>query len=306
MLPYPERPASTADDEARADISLRYEDISQDGRLTLLGMPHTIGRVVWRQMLQRHGLGTTREKSGAITVLTRLVLEGDDEPIAINKPIHVVGAWQLAHARAPSGEMDRLFLNMWSELRGPRARPVGPPPPGAGEEVRVGRLFAEHVFTRPFGPPGERKVVRLDAPGLPEVPEARWDWRPPATAMALPDGAQPLDLLAADPVPLAFGLDHCDSNQHVNSLVYPRMFTDAALRRFAALGRPTKVLARRADIGFRKPCFAGDRVRVTLQAFELDGRLGATGCFVPEADAAAAAGDVALAKAHCFVSMVFG
>ena len=304
MEPLPERPASSAADEARAAIYLRYEDISQDGRLTLLGMPHTLGRVVWREILARHALGTVRERSGAISILTRLILDGDDEPIVINRPVEVIGAWQLAHARTTAGDVDRIFLNLWSELRGQRGRGFGPPPPGAGEEVRVGRLFAEHVFTRLFAAPGARKVVRLDAPGLVEVPEPRWDWRPPATAMALPIGAQPLDALTADAVPLVFGLDHCDSNQHVNSLVYPRMFTDAALRRFAALGQPTRVLARRADVAFRKPCFAGDQVRIVMQAFTLDGRIGAAGCFVPEADVTAVAAEGG-ATAHCFVSMTF-
>src|SRR5258708_31906958 len=35
----------------------------------------------------------------------------------------------------------------------------------------VGRIFAEHVLSRPFSPPAERKVTRLDAPGVPEIPE---------------------------------------------------------------------------------------------------------------------------------------
>ena len=78
-----------------------------------------------------------------------------------------------------------------------------------------------------------------------------------------------------------FGLGHTDSNQHVNSLVYPRFFEDAALRRLAALGLPTAAMPVYLDIAYRKPCFAGDRMRIDLTTFELDGRHGARGAFVP-------------------------
>jgi hypothetical protein len=65
----------------------------------------------------------------------------------------------------------------------------------------------------------------------------------------------------------AFGLDHTDSNQHVNSLVYPRLFAEAALRRLAELERPRRLLIRALDIAYRKPSFAGDRVRIHTRLF---------------------------------------
>jgi hypothetical protein len=98
---------------------------------------------------------------------------------------------------------------------------------------------------------------------------------------------------------------HTDSNQHVNSLVYPRLFEDAALRRFAALGRlKPPVLSRHVEAAFRKPCFAGETYAVALQAFTLEGRLGAVGKFVSQADASSEEG-LRKAKGHCFVRMAF-
>ena len=61
-----------------------------------------------------------------------------------------------------------------------------------------------------------------------------------------------------DPTPLPLGLAHTDANQHVNSLVYPRLFEEAVLRRLATLGKPTALLTRRAEVAFRKPAFAGE------------------------------------------------
>ena len=46
----------------------------------------------------------------------------------------------------------------------------------------------------------------------------------PESVGALPEGAVPLDYcLRVHPTPIAFGLAHTDSNQHVNSLVYPHL-----------------------------------------------------------------------------------
>jgi hypothetical protein len=68
-----------------------------------------------------------------------------------------------------------------------------------------------------------------------------------------------------------FTLDQTDSNQHVNSLVYIRLFHDAINRRLAAAGQPLlQVRSRAVDIAYRKPCFAGDKVRAQLRLFQHD------------------------------------
>jgi hypothetical protein len=162
--------------------------------------------------------------------------------------------------------------------------------------VLAGHLFAEHTFTRPFAPPGQRRVSRLEVPGFPEVPEARHDAQPPATAAEAPAGARWLGELAPDPAEIAFTLDQTDSNQHVNSLVYIRIFLDAAARRLAAGGHPVVVLSRAVDIAFRKPCFAGDRVRAHVRLFEADGGIGAAG-FI--------AGPGEEARPRCYVRVTY-
>ncbi len=117
--------------------------------------------------------------------------------------------------------------------------------------------------------------------------------------MRIPDGATLLDdSLRPDIVPIAFGLNHTDSNQHINSLVYPRLFEGAALRRLSTHGVPSKLLARHVEIAYRKPFFVGQIARIHLQAFDSDEGLGVVGCFTEEKDSTTA-------KAHCYIRMHF-
>jgi hypothetical protein len=280
---------------------LRYEDVSQDGRLVLLAIPYAIGGVFWMRLASTSDVARLTH-AGVVPILTRLVIEGGSGPISIRKPLDGEGRYQLAHGVDAGGAVERLYLNVWVSLSAPRGRTHGPPPDGAGETLAVGRVFAEHVFTRPFAPAGERKVLRLDLDGTPPVPPARWPPRPPEAVLALPDGAEPLDeALAVDAAPIAFGLDHTDSNQHVNSLVYPRLFLEAALRRFAAHGRHGPLLARRLEVAYRKPCFAGDRARMLVRAYMHEGLPGAVGALVADgADPLAAA-----ARPHCTLQARF-
>jgi hypothetical protein len=165
--------------------------------------------------------------------------------------------------------------------------------------------LAEHVLTRPLAVAGDRRVTSLDFGGappthgtLPALPRFE-------SISAMPEGATPLEpAMRLDPVPLAFGLVHTDSNRHVNSLVYLRLFEEAALRRFVAIGRPSVVLGRAVDIVYRKPCFAGQVMRVVQQAFEMGGRLGVAGVLVTQAEAATDE-TLAAARPHTYVRMWF-
>ena len=94
---------------------------------------------------------------------------------------------------------------------------------------------------------------------------------------------------------------------HVNSLAYLRVFEEAALRRFVELGRGSLVLGRRIDIAYRKPCFAGQTMRVVQQAFELEGKLGMCAALIDSADMPGGADGAASleARPHIFARMLF-
>jgi hypothetical protein len=304
---FPPEPDVPADRRARASGHLRYEDIAQDGRVLLGALPHSVGLVVWQQLLEKHEGARAATKAGLIPILTRFVVEGEETTLSVRKPVEFSGCFAFGHGVDAAGAVSRIVLNIWTRGEGVIGRTYGPPPARAGERATVGRVFAEHTFTRLFAAPADRKVLRLEGiPGMPEVPPERYDAPAPAALLTPPPGATLLDAaLVADDVALAFGLTHTDSNQHVNSLVYPRLFEEAALRRFAARGRDTSVLARTLEITYRKPFFAGQRARVVLQAYEHAGRLAAVGAFVPEPEGGAF-DPAQLARAHSFIRMTFG
>jgi hypothetical protein len=308
MQGFPALPSSPEIPESRratGEVPIRFEDITQDGRLALEGLAPALGEIVWRRLLPGSPLLRALHAHQAMPILTRVVIEGGDGPFSTFKPMEATGTYDVAHVANDAGEIERILLDMWIEATLPIARNYGPPPARAGERVRAGRFFGEHVLTRLFAPPDQRKVTSLDDGGVP-LHGRRRAWVKPESVAELPVGAVPLDdALRIDPTPIAFGLAHTDSNQHVNSLVYPRLFEDAALRRLAAFGKlKPPVLSRYVEAAFRKPCFAGESYAVALRTFTLDGRLGAVGAFVSAADASSD-GALARARPHCFVRMIF-
>jgi hypothetical protein len=282
---------------ATAAVYLRFEDVTQDGRLVLEAIPNALGPAVWRAIVGRDPSALQLFARGIVPVLSRFVIEGEPGPLSANAAVEAEGACRLT--RADDG---RLVLDMWADLKAPRGRTYGPIEKGA-EKVLVGRAYGEHVLTRPFAPPGERRVRELDFAGAPAIQGSRPASPAPEAVAALPAGATPLEPeMRVDPVPLTFGLVHTDSNMHVNSLVYLRVFEEAALRRLVALGRGASVLGRTLDIVYRKPCFAGQTMRVVQRAFELEGRLGVAAVLVDEKDVASEE-TLSAARPHAYVRM---
>jgi acyl-CoA thioesterase FadM len=293
----PPAPKDTPRNTAR--VHLRFEDVTQEGRLVLEALPNALGPTIWRGILAHDPSSSATFAAGIVPILSRFVLEGAPGPFSANVPVEAEGTCQLA--RADDG---RFMLDMWADLYGPIGRTYGSTEK-AGERALAGRVLAEHVLTRPFAPPGERRVTSLDFPGAPKVTATRPP--PPAYEViaSVPEGATPLEASkGVDAVPITFGLMHTDSNHHVNSLVYMRVFEEAALRRFAAIGRGSNLLGRTLDVAYRKPCFAGQTMRVVQQAFEWEGRLGMAAVLVEESDAKNEE-TLAKAKPHAYVRMTF-
>lgn len=297
MFAIPPAPEVPDDQRAKHTVSLRYEDVAQDGRLLLRAVPHALGEVVWWGMLQKRDENRALAKQGVIPILSRLVVESFEGPTAVKKHLEGEGRFELAHTEDASGKVERILLNMWVDVFGERSRQFGPKPEGYGERVLLGRVYAEHVFTRLFAAPADRKVTKLQGMAR-EIPEAKREWRAPEALLDLPDDATPLDAeLTDDPAPIVVGVGLTDSNQHVNSLVYPELFEEAAMRRFDAHRKKLDVQPTFVACAYRKPSFAGDRVRFRLRAFEWNGKLGAVGALVDDRTDDK--------RPRCFVRMLF-
>jgi len=297
-----ELPEMPSEHVVTGEEPLRYDDITQDGRLRLLSMPHALG-TLWRELMST---GPLRDlaRQGTLAILTHLHVRGGDGPIAVSHPLQVRACHRLAHTQSEDGNVERILLDMWAELEAPLGRTHGPQPEGAGNMIRAGSLFARHVLSRPFAPPGQRKVRRLEHAELPSVPERLEHWSPPGEIATTPRDVQRIDGSSGERItPVAFGLDHTDSNQHVNSLVYPRMFDDAARAQLAELGADPTPMMRTLHVGFRKPCFAGQRFELRLRAFapeapEASHRAFVDGAFAP-------CGHPAPEEAHTYLRALF-
>ena len=274
MFHAPAMPTFPPGDSATTHAYLRYEDVTQDGHLIPIAAPSALA-LLWREVLVDHQGTRNAIKQGIIPILTRLTINSLEQQIRVDRQIESRTGFQLAHDLADSGEVSRLFMNVWCEIRGIAGR-LGRNST-AGDLAVAGHVFAEHTFTRPLAPPDQRRVTRLDVEGLPAQPEIEYAAPMSTSAQAAPTGAQWLDELAADTAEYCFTYDQTDSNQHVNSLVYIRIVLDAINRRLATAGHTLHVRSRAIDIAYRKPCFAGDRVRAHLRLFEHEGMIGAAG-----------------------------
>jgi hypothetical protein len=285
-------PIPTVPDAQRATGSypIRFEDLAQDGRVHFEPIVASIDAAIWRPLLSKDAVTRALHASGVRPIFTRLALEVGPARLELGTTLSADGVYELSHEPDGKGGATRLFLNMWTTI-------WAAPGKHRTERAAVGRLFAEHQLTRPHAPPGERRVVTL--PGNAPLPRAEYSAPRHESLLDLPPGREWLEpATGPDPAPVRFGLSHTDINQHVNSLVYPRLFVDAALRRFASLGASTKTLASRLHIAFRKPFFAGDGARIELRAFrESSGEMGAVGTFRPAEDG--------VAKPHVFVDLGF-
>jgi len=298
LFPAPPAPVFPPDQSTTTERHLRYEDCTQDGRLTTLALPPALAGL-WQTVLMHHPGARSSFTAGVVPLMTRLTVSSVDQAIRVQRPIETVAGFELAHDRGPAGEVSRLFMNVWADVKASPGRAGrGAPRPDNRDPVVAGHAFAEHVFTRPFAPPAQRRVVSLAGiDGYPELPATRYPQPAPASAAEAPEGASWLDALTPDAVDTLFTLDQTDANQHVNSLVYVRCFLTAVQRRLADGGHPATIRSKAFDIAYRKPSFVGDRVRAFVRLFARGDQLGGAG-FI--------AGPGEEAKPRCYVRVLFG
>jgi hypothetical protein len=298
----PTEPAVPETQRGEGELRLRYEDVTQDGRLRFAPMMQGITVALWSRTLLEHPSTQAVFADGIVPLLSRLRMQSLGGPVGVLAPLECRGAFETVRAVDDEGRA-RFRTDMWVELSGQRGR-MREPSEERGSTV-VGRILAEHTFTRPFGPPDRRRVDELPEAVRSSVYVRDARWVAPPELLELPEGAEPLEhAYSLDPCPFVFGLGHTDSNQHVNSLVYPALLEDAALRRFHALGVNTQLFAHAVDLAYRKPFFAGDRARLVLQAFRAGEELGVSGAFIAPEDALLSAAAPS-ERSHCFVRMLF-
>jgi len=260
FLPYPPDPNDSAE-EATSETSLRYDDVIQDGRIRLESAWRPTGRLLWGDPDVARIFRSMQPKQ--TNVLSRVALQASEAVLEPRAKTRTRVSHRFEHTLGSDGEVDRLLFSTWvtTEGRGPDGvfRPAS-------------RAYGQRVFTRIDAPPGQHLVTTLAGFGESGVPPHRVTWEPATRLLDLPDGAIALEESPRlDSIPLLFGLSHTDLNQHVNFLMYHRAIEQAALSRAVALGVGARLASREIDLGYRKPSFAGEQVRIALQAFRRAG-----------------------------------
>jgi hypothetical protein len=287
MFTFPPGPEDDASIAGRETSPVRYEDVSQDGRLRVEGIWWPTGRLLWNQGALGARLFRLGRAHGIRSVLTRVVLEATEHHLAPRVPVEHSLRYRFEAAEGVRGGDRRIFFNTWLTTTAPQADSAGGFGVGAGTPGIIARAYGQRVFARLERPPGERGVTELPGPDFDPVPSHQGEWVEAETLLAIPDGAEPLEPAPRlDPARVVFGLSHTDSNQHVNFLSYPRFFEQAALGRLVDLGLGAMVMARRVELGYRRPCFAGDTHRVVLQAFREGDAIGVAVAMVDPTDGA--------------------
>lgn len=254
-------------------VPIRYEDVTQDGRLRPTSIPPALGILTWPTVMSHEDAEWARQE-GVVPILSRMLIEIGAGPIPAIYPLKGRGAAHHASVRNASGEVERLMLMMWADLEGEEGwtHVRGTP----GPVLQVARVYAEHVFTRLFGTGSDRRVRSLPR----GVPADSWSFTRFETVAVPEAGATALD---ESHHPVAFSIAHTDANNHVNSMVYPRLLEDRAIDRLATFAENWGDLAaRQVEVMWRKPFFIGERATIRLSLYPAKDGYRALGAFLDE------------------------
>lgn len=271
LPPAPSEPESLHGSESFPQVA----DVTQDGRLRLGGIWAPTSRLLWTRTNERTELVQHLREIGVSLVLTYVALEASEVALVPRRRVTSEIRSRFEHTVDDAGNVTSIQFNTWlSTVRG-RPEATGQP--------WVARAYGQRALVRLDAPPGQRRVLALEAGAEPEVPPHRARVRRAADLLELPPHAVPLEdcpRLAEESV--VFGLCDTDWNQHVNFLTYPLRLEQLALRRFLDLGLGACVLGRGAEVAYRSACFAGETLRVAMQAFSLGEQVGIVAAFVDD------------------------
>ncbi len=266
----------------RATVTFRprYEDLTQDGRAVIDGVASALGDAGWRGIVDHHPFAPVFFGQGIVPILRRLVFVSGPGPHSALFPWRVDASMALAHEKDARGVTQRLFMLMWATAHAPHGSTYAPP--SKDDPLHpVGTIFAEHVMTRLFAPPDQRRVTKVEGWDILEPAPGPHHAPPAEQLLDLPTGATALMASPQVAAQHVFLMAHTDSNHHVNSMVYPRLFEEAAVAQLRNMdaATPATLLAQHTEIIWRKPFFAGDGVEIRLQTWRDGGAWGAHGGF---------------------------
>lgn len=238
-----------------------FEDLTERCALKLTSLLRVGGEVHYRLFERAVFDHSFRKATGLASIIYRMELEATDTPLVLGSPATVYASVEPGH----SGSDDRTrIISRGTVLIFGRSLESREPVPAAKAEIH-------HVFTRPFAPPAERRVTRLD-PRLGfnrSLPEREIEFIDPDTLLDAPEGFDRLDEEDGEREPHYWPYSNTDPNQHVHAMDYVGFAMTYATDRLARCERaPTRYFFNRARIVYRRPFFTGDPYHRRGQCFE--------------------------------------
>jgi len=245
-----------------------FGDIDQRRHLKMRAFVPLVMPPIFLNLEMRFALSRMLRR-GIVPIMFNLTFENSDVPLNLNEPVRVDHRIKLRKSVTPLPEgapLERLLLDMEAQI----FATGGVDDPSAGSEgggrpgAPVGRLSGYQIFSRIGAPPGQRHVT--GAPDeLAELKVHPFDgpFPVPEHLVQIPPGFAPAPEGPFPHLDTVWGLPNTDVNQHVNVQEYILGMENHVVRRLHGAGLPQlgHRIARTEAI-FRKPFFAGERVRI--------------------------------------------
>ncbi|MEW6778324.1 MAG: hypothetical protein AB1405_18645, partial [Bdellovibrionota bacterium] len=216
--------------EANGQQPLSFEDLTERAAVKLTSLLRLVARTNWPLFQENIIPNEQRTKTGLTAIIYRMELESTGNSVDLTKPAKVDVKISLAHAG--EGKDRRIISVSDIGLWGNAIR--------ENNYVLAARVYIHHVFTRPFGPPENRRVTELEAPlGFSKpFPDRKIDFLRPEDLLSPPEGLKPLHSDLSDGEPHVWAYELTDLNQHVHAMDYVGTGITFAADQMARVGHP--------------------------------------------------------------------
>lgn len=232
-----------------------FDDLSERGALKLTSLLRITAPRHFRLFQEQVAGPTFFTAAAQFTPIYSLDLSVTDAPLAWGADFDVDVEIHLARQSNPDGSVRRLLSESTARVFGRAA--------DSGKRVAIGATLKLCIFSRNHPDPQRRRVTELHpSMELGDLPSRE----------IMPDDVS--ELLAPPPPyrrsgsdcvgvePHVWSYQQTDPNRHIHAMDYVRTLDLFAVDQLALRGRlPAQYLFDRAQVIFRKPCFAGEIYR---------------------------------------------
>ena len=225
------------------------------GELITIRLADTIGPGL-RQVLGPYWTYDAGSGDGVAPIPHLMHLETRGRQVALGTPLRQEYRFRLVTARGRDGDLIRAHLVMNCTLHARASRAAG----------ALGSAEIWMALTRPFAPPGARKLTAVPAALAflteHDLTEHELGSRPIESFRCR---AAACEQAIQDTLSLVYHMDRSDSNRHINMHVYPQQALDyLALGYHRSGGDAGRLRFRSVTVYFRRPFLPGDSAEVEL------------------------------------------